>query len=88
MLEGDGAFPRQPVHGGKDLGPGITGQKGGEFIKRAGAGPSELLVDRRFDQKFLREAAEEPAGELERFLAACHRNSQAFNNKRLSEIVS
>jgi len=53
MFEGDGAFPRQSVHGGKDLGPGITGQKGGEFIKRAGAGPSELLVDRRFDQKFL-----------------------------------
>ena len=53
MFEGDGAFPRQPVHGGKDLGPGITGQKGGEIIKRAGAGPSELLVDRRFDQKFL-----------------------------------
>jgi hypothetical protein len=53
MFEGDGAFPRQPVHGGKDLGPGIIGQQGGEFIKRAGAGPSELLVDRRFDQKFL-----------------------------------
>jgi hypothetical protein len=53
MFEGDGAFPRQPVHGSKDLGPGIIGQQGGEFIKRAGAGPSELLVDRRFDQKSL-----------------------------------
>ena len=53
MFEGDGAFPRQPVHGGKDLGPGITGQQGSEFIQRAGAGPSELLVDGRFDQKFL-----------------------------------
>ena len=53
MFEGDGAFPRQPVHGGKDLGPGITGQLGSEFIQRAGAGPSELLVDCRFDQKFL-----------------------------------
>lgn len=53
MFEGDGAFPRQPVHGGKDLGPGITGQQGGEFIKRAGAGPSELLVDGRFDRKCL-----------------------------------
>jgi len=52
MFEGDGAFPRQPVHGGKDLGPGITGQLGSEFIQRAGAGPSELLVDCRFDQKF------------------------------------
>src|SRR5713101_4159089 len=53
MFEGDGAFPRQPVHGGKDLGPGITGQQGGEFIQRAVADPSELLVDCRFDQKFL-----------------------------------
>jgi hypothetical protein len=29
-------------------------------------------------QNFLREAAEEPGGEPERFLASCHRNSQVF----------
>lgn len=50
MLEGDGAFPRQAVHGGKDLGPGIAGQQGGEFIQRAGAEQIELLVNGRFDR--------------------------------------
>ena len=49
MFEGDGAFPRQPVHGGKDLAPGIVWHQGGEFIQRAGAGPCELLLDGRFD---------------------------------------
>lgn len=53
MSEADGAFPRQPVHGGKDLGPGITGQQSGEFIQRAGADPSELLVDGRFERVYL-----------------------------------
>ena len=32
-------------------------------------------------QNFLREAAEEPGGEPERFLASCHRNSQVFNER-------
>ena len=32
-------------------------------------------------QKFLREAAEKPVGEPERFLASCHRNSQVFNKR-------
>jgi hypothetical protein len=27
MIEGDRAFPRKPIHGDKDLGPGIIGQQ-------------------------------------------------------------
>jgi len=50
MCEGDGAFPRQPVQGGKDQSPAIAGQEGGKFIQRAGSGPSELMVDGRFDR--------------------------------------
>ena len=53
MFKGEGAFPRQPIHSGKDLCPGITGQQGCEFIQRAGADPSELLVDDRFDRTYL-----------------------------------
>ncbi len=33
-------------------------------------------------QEFLREVAEEPAAEPERFLTSCHRNSQVFNERR------
>ena len=54
MFEGDGAFPRQPVHRSEDLTPGITGQQVGEFIQRAGADQGELLLDGRFDRKCLR----------------------------------
>jgi len=50
MCEGHGTLPRQPVHSGKDLGPGVAWQQGGEFIQRAGAGPSELLLDGRVDR--------------------------------------
>lgn len=53
MFEGHGTLPRQPVHGGKDLGPGIAWQQVGKFIQRAGADLSELLVDRRFDHIYL-----------------------------------
>jgi len=31
MFECHGTFSGQPVHGGKDLGPGIAGQQGSEF---------------------------------------------------------
>ena len=51
MFEGDGAFPRQPVRGGKDLGPGIVGQQGHEFIQRTRTDPHELLVDGRFERR-------------------------------------
>ena len=34
-VEGDGAFPHEPVHGGKDLGLGIHGQQGSKFTQRA-----------------------------------------------------
>lgn len=48
MFEGDVAFPRQPIHGGEDLGPGIAGQQGHEFVQRTGADPNEFLTDGRF----------------------------------------
>lgn len=44
------AFPRQPVHGGKDSSTEIALQQGDEFIQRAGDNPSEVLVDGRFER--------------------------------------
>lgn len=48
MFEGDGAFPRQPIYGGKDLGPGIARQQDGQFLQRTGPDPGELLLNGRF----------------------------------------
>lgn len=37
MCEGDCPLARQPVNGGKDLGPGIVPQQGDELIQRTGS---------------------------------------------------
>ena len=54
MCEGDGTAPRQPVHGGKYLSPGVAWQQGGEFIQRTGVDLSQLPMDFRFEQICLR----------------------------------
>ncbi|HKO31067.1 MAG TPA: hypothetical protein VJU54_08000 [Nitrospiraceae bacterium] len=50
MFDGDGAIPREPLYGVKDLNPGIIRQLGGESIHRAGAEQSESLADGRFNR--------------------------------------